>query len=971
MNSLRSLGFVCALSFFIGSCQAQPAPTHLPYDTPEATHWADSVFSTLTARQKLGQLFMVAAYSNKTPQHEADLQSLSANYGLGGVIFMQGGPVRQARMTQALQEKAKIPLWIAMDAEWDLGMRLDSTFKLPWPMTVGATNDSALSYAYGATIAKHCRRLGVHINFGPVLDLNTNPDNPIINARSFGENRERATRLAHAYFRGLQDNHVLSNAKHFPGHGDTDQDSHKTLPTLSRSKSGLNEIELWPYKKLLPKGMGSVMAAHLNVPALDPGVPTSLSHKVIHTLLREELNYQGLVFTDALNMKGVSESNAPGMLEERALLAGNDVLLFSQDMPLAVEHLEKAIAEGRIKQSIVDAAVRRILRAKYWLLHNVNLIPERGNLVEDLNDSNSAVLHARILQRALTVVSAKNNFNTSMGQWTNALVVAVGTDIPTALKASWSASEVVVVSTPDAAAWNQVLSKAKGVPVVIAHFTSNLTPWKSSSFPASLPEWAQKVGQTSPTMVVQFGNPYALRKAPVEGVEAVLVAYQNHPVAVENFGSFLRGEVSAQGILPVTVGSKAPTGFSHPVAGRGSLVDVSSAEMAGFTGDLESKIAAIAMEGIHSKAYPGCQVVVVRKGQVALNVAYGALDYTENARAVLPSDYYDIASLSKIIGSIPALLALDARGLFSPTESMASVLPEVLRGTPLGSVSALDVLTHQAGLPAWIPFYKKTLLEGKPDPKWYAPQRDAEHPLQVADRLFIRSSIRDSVLLWISQTPLGERKYLYSDLGYYLFQKMIENRTHQSLDVFLQSFVYGPAGITDLRFGPLPKELHSRTAPTEKDILFRGQMIHGTVHDQGAALLGGVSGHAGLFGTARAVAQVMQLYLSMGRFGDQTLFEHADVARYTGCPFCAEGNRRGIGFDKKPTHGDGPTCGCVSLDSYGHTGFTGTYAWADPSTQTVYVFLSNRVHPDAENKSLSQLNIRTRIQQVIQESIVP
>jgi beta-glucosidase-like glycosyl hydrolase/CubicO group peptidase (beta-lactamase class C family) len=983
ISSIRTAAWM-GLIFSALACQAQ---TNHPwvYDTPEARRYAQDQLAQMTDAQKVGQLFMVAAYSNKGPEHAALLEKYVRENHLGGVIYMQGGPGRQWNLNQRLQQAAKVPLLVAMDAEWDLGMRLDSTTRLPWPMTLGATGDSSLAYAYGQTIARHAKRLGVHVNFGPVLDVNTNPSNPIIGQRSFGQRMDAVIPMAHGYLRGMQDAGVLDCAKHFPGHGDTDSDSHKTLPTVLRSRAALDSVELRPFKALLPHA-GSVMVAHLNVPALEPaGISSSLSKKVISGVLRDEMGFQGLVFTDALNMRGAADGAPTGPLEEKALRAGNDVLLFTEDFPKASAHLLAVAKSDRELRERIEESVLRILMAKYHLVVRPGFQAPRAGLESDLIDPQSRALTADIFAKALTVAQAQSGFEVRSGRWaspeTAVLTVANKAGVLTApgvLPGSPGIEARAATSlgafthegalTPETV--DRLVAATRGRPVVLEHRTSNDSPWKSAGVPEGFDLLVKRLVPQG-VVVVHYGSPYGLRNKDFTGAQAVLVAYQNHPAATQAVREFLAGQRSASGVLPVDLGVKHRAGTHQPVPARGQVVP-STPEHAGFQSGLEPAIDAIVQEGLAAKAYPGCQVVVVRNGKIALNKGYGTLDYAENSPSVAPETWYDVASLTKILGSVPALLVADARGWFSPNDRMDALLPE-LKNTPLGSVKAVEVLTHQAGLPAGWPFDKQVLKDGAPDPYWLSNQKSDVYSLRAADSLWVRSTWPDTVVARISRIPLGPKTYLYSDLGYYLFQRFLERKSGTSLSDFVEHTVWEPAGISDLRYGPFLTErslFHPEIAPTEAASDYRKGILRGSVHDPGAALMGGVAGHAGIFGTARGVAAAMELFLAHGDAGTQRVFEAQDVDDYTRCIFCST-NRRGIGFDKRPANGDGPTCGCVSVNSYGHTGYTGTYAWADPETQTVYVFLSNRVHPSADNKKLANMNIRTRIQQVIQDHIRP
>jgi len=400
--------------FFIFILVVSSAST-LPKKNSEAKTkqqlWVDSVFDSMSEEERLGQLFMVAAYSNRDEKHSEELEKLIREYNIGGLIFFQGGPVRQAILTNRYQAKAKVPLLIAIDGEWGLKMRLDSTMAFPKQMTLGAVQDDAYIYAMGKEVARQCKRLGIHVNFAPVIDVNSNPANPVIGVRSFGEDKFKVAEKGIAYMKGMQDNGVIACAKHFPGHGDTETDSHLTLPVITHTKERLNDVELYPFRELIKDSVFSIMVAHMHVPAYDSttNMATTLSKSVVTDLLKNELQFKGLIFTDALNMKGVSSFFKPGEVDVLALLAGNDVLLYAEDVPTAIRKIHKAIKENKITWAEVDERVKKILTAKFWAgLDSLKPI-ELHNLYEDLNSSEAKALRQDIYEKALTIVRNDDN----------------------------------------------------------------------------------------------------------------------------------------------------------------------------------------------------------------------------------------------------------------------------------------------------------------------------------------------------------------------------------------------------------------------------------------------------------------------------------------------------------------------------------------------------------------------------------
>lgn len=935
------------------------------------TSWVSRKMAEMTVDQKIGQLFMVAAYSNKGEAHRNEIMELVKNDGIGGLIFMQGGPVRQARLTNFYQQGAQIPLMVAMDAEWGLAMRLDSTFKFPWPLTVGASGDSLLAYRMGEEIAKHCKRLGVHVNFAPVVDLNTNPDNPIINARAFGEEPELVNKMAIAYMQGMQDNGVLACAKHFPGHGDTKDDSHKTLPTLTQSFDRLHHVEVLPYRYLAKNGLGSVMVAHLNVPSMDAsGTPTSLSSKVVNDYLIDSLKFDGLVFTDALNMQGVASKYAPGEVDLEALLAGNDVLLFSEDVGKAKDQIKSALRSGKISQERLDQTVKKILLTKSWLgLEQKNYIEPKG-LKKDLLPESSQILNRQIYEGAVTVILNKERtipIREIKGK--KVACVIAGTDPGSEFTRILNKYAQVDQFQFNGKNANDILNKLSTYDVVIAGiYTSNANPWKSYRINDGVQDFINRLTLQNKTIVSLFANPYSLRDfSEVRNADGVLVAYQNHPDAEAIAAQVIFGALGAHGRLPVTSSDFFKAGFG---------IDTESLKRLGYAlpGEVDlnveelEKIDLLIRESILERATPGCQVLIARRGKVIFERSYGYHTY-KRSTPVHDDDIYDLASITKVAVTLPLLMRLVENDQVDLDQRLGYYLPE-LKGTNKDSLIIREILAHQAGLQPWIPFYLETIEDGQRKPEYYSKKRNFQYPNVVAENLYSSRYMHDTIMKRIYNSELlSTRKYKYSDLGYYLLQELIESIEGEQMENLIDEWLYSHLGTYTMTYHPWQKYPPARITPTENDLAFRGQMLDGYVHDQGAALLGGVAGHAGLFSDANDLAKLMQMYLNGGEYGGRRYLDSITVKEFTRCQYCDEDNRRGIGFDKPQLDGVGPTCGCVSPLSYGHTGFTGTIAWADPTEEIIYIFLSNRVHPDASNRKLLSLSTRTRIQKVIYNSI--
>lgn len=964
-----STGFALLL-FSLGLCAQTQRPAVF-YGA--AGSWADSVFNAMTLDEKIGQLFMVAAYSNMDERHEKSILNLIEKQHIGGLIFMQGGPYRQARLTNLYQQKAKTPLLIAMDAEWGLSMRLDSTFSFPWNLTLGAITNNEVIYDIGAELARQCRRLGVHVNFAPVVDINTNPNNPIINARSFGEDTRNVFAKSRALMMGMQSERVLACAKHFPGHGDTDKDSHLTLPAVNHDRARLDSVELFPFRKLVDYGLASIMSAHLRVPSLEPDtIPTSVSKAVLTDLLREEYGFGGLIFTDALNMKGITNLFPPGEADLQAFMAGNDVLLFAEDVPRAITMFKKALKDERITEAEINQRVRRILMAKEWAgLNDVKSVAIT-NLHRDLHSTNAKILNRKVYEQAVTLL--KNVGKTVPIQYLDdkrVAVVTAGTDVNNALYREMKHYQPIDVFTLTASNANELLDKlAVYDKVVYALYTSNATPWKSYKYAEYIKTFAGNLGKQNNFVLAVFGNPYGLRHFPEASLaQSVIVAYQNDPDAASITAQILYGAKQPKGKLPVSSGELWPVnmGLSTRITDR---LQYGMPEEVGLDSRMLARIDKEVESAISDHAIPGAQVLVARKGVVVFEKSYGFHTY-DKKRPVDIFDVYDLASVTKIAASVPSLMYLTDLGRFHLDGTLGDHLP-LVKGTNKEFLVMREILSHQSGLVSWIPFYVRTVLNGKGRLDVYNNERSFQYNRQVAENMFIINDYRDSILNEINRSNTKPTQgYKYSDLGYYYFQQIIESETRMRMDEFVTKHFYEPIGAHRMRFNPREHLSLDEIIPTENDLTFRGQLLHGYVHDKGAAMLGGVAGHAGVFSNANDLAKLMQMYLNGGSYGGHRYFDSLTVGEFSRCQFCDEtNNRRGAGFDKPQLEGNGPTCGCLSMNSFGHSGFTGTLAWVDPDEDIVYIFLSNRVHPSSENTKLLSRSTRTNIQKIIYESII-
>lgn len=940
-------------------------------ETKAETKWVDSIYGQMSFEEKIGQLFMVAAYSNKDSVHFKEIDKLITENKIGGLIFFQGGPVRQSNLTNRFQSKSKVPLFIGIDAEWGLSMRLDSTYKYPWNTTLGAIRDLRLIEQVGENMAQETKRIGAQFNFVPVLDINTNPKNPIIGHRSFGEDKLNVTEHAIALMQGVQSQGVFCTGKHFPGHGDTALDSHYALPLVSFSRDRLEKVELYPYKRMFDEGLASVMVAHLNVPSLEPreNYPTSVSYNVVTDLLQGELGFEGLIFTDALNMKAASKFMKPGDIDLEAFLAGNDILLFAENVPVAYEKISEAYKNGLITDERISRSVKKILHYKFKAGLNKYKPIDTKNLSTDLNTTYKDALQYQLYEHAVTVLKNKDNVLPIKNLDQKIAYVKLGDDVNSSFVSTLKKyTEVTDIYYSNI---DSLKVKLKDYDLVIIGFHKSDKAWKKHDFTETELLCLQEIAKTKKVILDAFTKPYSLSPiASFDDIEGVVMSYQNSDIAQIVSAELLFGAIESQGKLPVTINGEFKDGFGLSTEKLYRL-GFTSPENVGMSPKVLSKIDAIAKKAIDGKMTPGAQILVARRGKVIFQKSYGFHTY-DNFTKVQNSDIYDVASVTKMVSTLPNVMQQYDQGKVNLDSQLGDMLP-YFKGTNKETISFKELLSHYARLQAWIPFYKSTLdAEKCPSNTIYSLSSKPGFTNQVCENLYIRNDYHDSIMKQIADSKLLDKKeYKYSDFTFIILKEYLEKVTGKTIDQLSTSNFYKSLGMNNTMYNPLIKFDSSLIPPTENDSYFRYTTIQGYVHDMAAAMQGGVAGHAGIFSNSMDIAKMMQMYLQKGNYGDKQYFSPSTFDAFNTCYFCAEGNRRGLGFDKPQLGKEGPTCGCVSKSSFGHTGFTGTMAWADPETEIIYVFLSNRTFPDANlPNTLSKENIREDIQKVIQDAIL-
>lgn len=957
--------------FSATSVWAQHTDPLMTTDSLHQEYWVNSTYNSFTLRDKIGQLFMVDVPVGESQSKINELKNLIEEHKVGGVIFFKGNPAGQVKLTNELQAISKVPLMVGIDAEWGLAMRLDSTFAYPWNMTLGAVKNNKLIEEVGFQIGTHAKRMGIHINFAPVVDINNNPENPIIGNRSFGEDRENVAEKGIAFTKGMQSAGILACGKHFPGHGDTDTDSHKALPTIPFPYSRLDSLELYPFKRVINENIASIMIAHLHVPAIEPrsGYPSSISKNIVTNILKERLNFKGLVITDALNMKGASDFTAPGDIDLEAFMAGNDVLLFPQDVPKAIKKIERAYYNGTITEERLEHSVKKILKAKYKVGLNNYEPTITNNLHEDLNTLQDKLLNEEVIENSITVV--KNDLDLVPIRNLESKKIAYvklgdadGSDFLEMLKKYTQVNEISG-STLDSLLMNLDPYNL----VVIGYHKSNSNPWKDHSFTDKELVWLYEIARRKNVILDVFAKPYSLLKIQtIQNIESIVVSYQNSIVSQEKSAQIIFGALEAKGILPVTANAEIPVnaGVLTPSISR---LSYGIPESVGLDSEILNKIDSVAKLTIDKIMAPGMQILVARKGKVVYSKNFGRFRYFSGKR-IEDDDIYDLASMTKILATLPTIMKLEEEQKINIHSTLGEMIPD-LKTTNKSKITLLDMLSHYARLKPWVPFYLSTLDgEGKPDTKYYRDSLQGDYNIKVSENLYLREDYKDTIYKIIADGDLLKRRsYRYSDLPYFFLKQYVEETYDKSLAEVTQEQLYKSLGANYTTFNPLDKFSKGKIVPSEVDTYYRRETVQGYVHDMAAAMLGGVGGHAGLFSNANDVAKIMQMYLQKGDYGGNRYFKPETIDKFNTCYFCQNNNRRGIGFDKPQLGNVGPTCGCVSMTSFGHSGFTGTYTWADPENEIVYVFLSNRTYPTMKNNKLIANAIRTDIQQLIYDAI--
>ena len=939
----------------------------------EEDRWVDSVFNSLTLEQQVGQLVNLRA-NNPNKDFDAKVDEYIAKYNIGGVTFFRTDADKLLLQANEWQSMAQTPMMIAIDGEWGLGMRINDGLSYPYQMTLGAVTNDSLIAEMGRQIAEQCTRIGINVNFAPDIDVNNEPNNPVIGFRSFGEDPDNVARKGLAYALALQNNGVVPSMKHFPGHGNTSTDSHHALPVIKNSLEEINEVELVPFRYLIDNGVSGAMVGHLYFPALESveNQSSSLSKNIVTDLLKNEMNYDGIIFTDGLEMKGAYNGIDPDSVCLQALMAGNDVLLLPINVETSMRIIINAAKNDIHVRNRVEESCKKVLRHKYKVGLNRYKPQSVERLDNDLNQNRYFVLKQRLYNEAVTMLENKKEILPLKKDSNKKIaVVTFGKDNAVSVKLNENGIKNTALSVSADASEEELKRTAKQLKsydyIVLNIRNTSSYPSKNYGITPSMVSFVKKLGNSNKLIFNMFGSPYSLDKFTFgKNLSSLLVGYEDNAMVVDAIVDILVGKQSPKGKLPVSVNKyKCGSGYEFKGFLSPETLPVSLIE-----NQYIRKIDSLLIDGIKKGAYPGCQVLAMKDGKIIYEANYGKFTY-EGEQNVHPDAVYDIASLTKVFASSFALMKLYDEGKIDLDKTLGDFFP-FLNQSDKGNIRLIEFLAHQSGMTSWIPIYKKTCKDNRPDMRYFREYIDEEHTVRVAQNLYISEDFKYQIYDTIMKSELKEKKYKYSDLGFYFVPDIVKAITNQSFESYLQDNFFEPLNLNHICFKPLNKHGISNIVPTEDDKYFRNQLICGDVHDQTAALFGGVSGHAGLFSNARDLAVMMQLLINGGYANGTQFISEETIKYFTSAPFVCNENRRGIGFDKPELDPEAKyytPSKQSSMSSYGHTGFTGTFAWADPENDLIVIFLSNRVYPTSDNNKLSKLNLRTEIHDLFYKAV--
>lgn len=942
-------------------------------------HYVKEQMSNMSLKEMVGQLIMIGCDSDITPAYTNKILKDIDSNKVGGICFFKGKSENIPPLIKKYNTVCKLPLLVSIDGEWGLAMRLTDITPFPRAMTLGALEeeDYNLVYEMGNLIAKQCKALGIHINFAPDADINLNPANPVINTRSFGQNRYRITYLAEQYIRGMQDEGIMAVIKHFPGHGDTEIDSHKSLPTISHDRNFIDSVDMYPFRYNIKQGVWGVMVGHLNVPAMNNeyNYPACINPEIIQNYLIENLGFKGLVFTDAMNMKGLTNDYPDGQAQVLALKAGVDILLMPNNTDQAMNAILRAVETGNLSEKTIREKCKKVLRWKYDM-GIINPAKSKTPSLKEL-EFQTHELNRHIADNVLTLLKNDEELLPLQISDSTKLSIVYLEDFnyhtfDTTINLFHKATSYSINSKTTPEQTDSILTSLTNSDIIITLASGGVNQTKKNNYGISqntLDAIAKIQDLDKKNILVLFANPYALASLDTLcEYNSLIMAYQNTVNLQRSVAQALFGYRAFKGSVPVTGSLNYPCQSGIDKEESQGYEEVAEA---GMKVECFEKIDSIINIGITQKAYPGAQVLIAKDGNIVFNRNAGFQTY-DNQTKINDNSIYDLASLTKVMATTLAVMKLYEEDKFSLDDKLSSYLP-YLKHSNKSKITIKEALAHTARLKAFLPFWKETLGKAKQDETLYAHNKYGDSTyLQVCDSLFIKKSYKDDIRKQIVSSSLGDKhKYIYSDLGFILLGDLVEHISGKSLDTYLQETFYEPLGLTNTSFNPLSHGINKENiVPTLEAVDFRQSKLQGFVHDESSALNGGIAGHAGLFSNAKDLFIICQMLLNGGVYDNKRYLKEETITTFNHRYFKKYQNRRALGFDKPLLSSSSAHCSkYCSEESFGHSGFTGTYLWIEPENKTIFIFLSNRVYPDAKSNKLAQMNIRTNIQDLIYESL--
>ena len=973
-----------------GKDTISPAAVMKAAQSPEARAWADSVYATLTERQRVAQLMCPKVVTARGANTLAQVRSLVKNEGVGALLFTEGTAAEHAEAINLAQELARVPVLITADGEWGPAMRVSDIASFPRNMALGAISNDSLIYDYGRETARQCLALGMTVNFAPVADVNSNPRNPVIGSRAFGDDPDNVTRKVCAYSRGLEDGGMQSVAKHFPGHGDTESDSHKTLPYVGRSMEQLEQVELVPFRGYVNSGLSGVMVGHISVPAIDKsGIATSLSPKT-YDLLRKKLGFQGLIYTDAMGMKGAVDPKGRNNAL-MALRAGADVIECS-NAHTDIAAIMAALKSGKLKRSVIEDRCKRVLAYKYALGLTRPYTVDAGQARAIGNDATADAVNRNLVAASMTCLVNRDNLLPLRDLDERSIaVVCLGKPADNAFPAYCRRyARCTVFNAPNGALTAAQLKQIKKYnTVIIGAFNHKAATKTAFDTLAKLPG-AVGVLFNGPLRDTSFLSPSTK-------CQAVIEAYDNTALAGEYAAQAVFGGIRTDGRTPVAIPGIAESGDG--IVLPKTRLGYTTPAARGYGAWLTDSIDSICNDIIARGGTPGIQVVVAKGNDIIVDGAYGKLD--KNGPEVNNETMYDLASVSKALGTLPGIMMAVDSGYMDIDTPISQYIPGMRRDDKK-DLLVKEFLFHETGMPPAISPYDivfdTTTFKGR----LIKPKKDADHPTWIMPdawghkdaklRKDLVSTVRTETFdrpiargMWGSQATTdtlmniiygqklrANKNYRYSCLNFCLLKDAEERATGVPHDKWADTRLWEPLGAWSITYNPADNGFDvSNIAPTEVDTYLRRQHLQGYVHDETAAFLGGVSGNAGLFANAGDLAKICRMWLNGGTYGGDTLMSPGVVKLFTTTksPTC----HRGLGFDKPNTERPewSSTIEEAGPQVYGHTGYTGPVFWVDPKNDIIFIFLTNRVNPTRDSKIFNASGVRGKLFRQVLRALAP